>query len=61
MMNWKESGRKQSWPNVRYYPGMYLEGLRKDLKNFGQASWSPTQDLNPELPTYETGVLIIRP
>jgi hypothetical protein len=56
MMNWKGSGRKQSWLNVRYYPVMYLEGLRKDLKTIGQASWSPTQDLNPE-----TGVLTIWP
>lgn len=29
IMNWKGSGRKQSWPNLRYYPGICLEELRK--------------------------------
>jgi hypothetical protein len=27
--NWKGCGRKQSWSNLRYYPGICLEGLRK--------------------------------
>jgi hypothetical protein len=25
-------GRKQSWPNLRHYPGILLEGLRKTTK-----------------------------
>jgi hypothetical protein len=29
MMNWKERGRKRSWPNLRYYTSNCLEGLRK--------------------------------
>jgi hypothetical protein len=29
MMNWKGYGRKQSWPNLRYFPNIFLEGLRK--------------------------------
>jgi hypothetical protein len=29
MMNWKGCGRKRSWP---YYPGIFLEGLRKIIK-----------------------------
>jgi hypothetical protein len=29
-MNWKGCGRKKSWPNLRYYPGICLEGLRKN-------------------------------
>jgi hypothetical protein len=32
-MNWKGYGRKWSWNNVRYYPGIFLEGLRKTVKN----------------------------
>jgi hypothetical protein len=32
-MNWKQYGRKQSWSNLRYYPGISLEGMRKALKN----------------------------
>jgi hypothetical protein len=31
-MNWKGCGRKQSWPDLRYYPGICLEGLRKSSK-----------------------------
>jgi len=33
MMNWKGCERKWSWPNLRYYPGICLEGLRKTTKN----------------------------
>jgi hypothetical protein len=29
IVNWKGCGRKRSWPNSRYYPGIWLEGLRK--------------------------------
>jgi hypothetical protein len=28
MKNWKEFGRKQPWPNLRYYPDNCLEGMR---------------------------------
>jgi hypothetical protein len=28
----KRRGRKWSWPNLRYYPGIFLEGLRKPWK-----------------------------
>jgi hypothetical protein len=31
-MNWKEYGRKQAWPNLRYYPSICLEELRKTMK-----------------------------
>jgi hypothetical protein len=50
-------GRKRSWPNYRYYPGICLEGLRTIMKNIRQDSRSPGQDLNPGLPEYEAGVL----
>jgi hypothetical protein len=29
-------GRMYSWPNQRYYPATYLEGLRKTMKNLSQ-------------------------
>jgi hypothetical protein len=48
-MNWKGCGRKRSWPNLRYYPGICLEGLRKTTKNLSQDSRSP--------PEYEAGEL----
>jgi hypothetical protein len=27
-------GRKQPWPNLRYYPGVRLEELRKTTEDF---------------------------
>jgi hypothetical protein len=33
--NWRKRGRKQSWRNVRYYPGICLEGLGKQRKISG--------------------------
>jgi hypothetical protein len=30
--NWKGYGRKWSWPNLRYYLRIFLEGLRKTIK-----------------------------
>jgi hypothetical protein len=32
MMNWRGCGKKWSWPNLRYHPDTYLEGLRKITK-----------------------------
>jgi hypothetical protein len=32
MMNWKGCGRKWLWPNLRYYPSVCLEELRKTMK-----------------------------
>jgi hypothetical protein len=34
LMNWKELGNKQLWP----YPSIYLDGLRKTMKNLIQDS-----------------------
>jgi hypothetical protein len=57
----ERSGRKRSWPNSRYCPGICLEGLRETTKNLGQDSRSPGQDLNPGSPEYEAGELTTRP
>jgi hypothetical protein len=52
--NWKGCGRKRSWPNLRYYPSIFLQGLRKNMrrsvisynsKNF--AFWSQLWRLEP--------------
>jgi hypothetical protein len=32
MTHWEEFWRKRSWPNIRHYPGIRLEGLRKTTK-----------------------------
>jgi hypothetical protein len=57
MMNWKGCRRKLSWPNVRHYTSICPEGLRKTTKKLSQDSWSLGQELNPELPEYDAGVL----
>jgi hypothetical protein len=53
--------KKSLWPNLRYYTEIFLEGLRKAIKNFSQDSRSPDQDMNPRLPEYEAVLLITRP
>jgi hypothetical protein len=60
-MNWKGCGRKLLYPNLRYYPGIYLEGLRKTTKTLSQGSRSSGLDLNSQPPEYEVAVLTTRP
>jgi hypothetical protein len=38
-MNWKGFGKKWLWPNLRYYPCMYLGRLRRTTRNLSQDSW----------------------
>jgi hypothetical protein len=52
-MNRKRYGRKRLWPNLRYHPGIFLEGSKKTTKNLSQDSRSPGKDLNTELPENE--------
>jgi hypothetical protein len=56
-MNWKEFGRKLSWRDLRHYPGICFEGLRKPTTNICQDGRSPGRDLNPGPPDYEAVVL----
>jgi hypothetical protein len=53
MTNWKGCWRKRPWPNLRYYPGILLEGLRKTTKT--QDSRYPGRDMNPGTHEYEAG------
>jgi hypothetical protein len=46
MRNWKESRRKRSWLILRFYSGIYLEGLREIMKALSQDSRFPGRDLN---------------
>jgi hypothetical protein len=57
MINWKGCGRKRSWPNLRYYPGICPERLRKTTEILSNDSQSPSSDLNLGPPEYEGGVL----
>jgi hypothetical protein len=60
MMNWKECGRKRSWPNFRHYRGICLDKLRKTT-NKCQDNRSPRRDLNRGPLKYEAGLLTTRP
>jgi hypothetical protein len=37
--------RKESWPNLRHYPGLLLWGLRKITKSFSVDIWPARRDL----------------
>lgn len=45
-MNLKRCGQKWSWPNIRYYPGICLDGLRKSTKTSTKVSISAWDLLN---------------
>jgi hypothetical protein len=51
-MNWKRYGRKRSWPNLRYYSDIFLEGIRK----ISEVSRPPGRDMNPGHFEYKAGV-----
>jgi hypothetical protein len=61
MMNWKGFSRKISWPNLRYYPGICLEGLKKRRKTSIRITGRRSRDLNPGPPEYDAGVLTTLP
>jgi len=44
-----------------YYPGIFLEGLRKSTKTPSQDSRFPDRNFNPGATEYEAGVLTTRP
>jgi hypothetical protein len=56
-MNSKGCGRKLSWTNLMYYPGIFLEELRNTTKNISQDNRSPGRGFNPGPPEYEPGWL----
>jgi hypothetical protein len=60
MINEKEFGRKRSWHNLRYYPSICLEQLRKTKKRVSLDNRSPSRYLNLGPPEYEGGLLTRR-
>jgi hypothetical protein len=60
-MNCNGCARKRSWLNLMYYPGIYLEGLRKTTTNLSHDSQSPGRGLNPRSTNYEGKLLTTRP
>jgi hypothetical protein len=61
MMNWEKCGRKRWRVNIRYYPGICLEGLRRTTKPLIQDSRYPGRDMNPGPPEYEAALFTTRP
>jgi hypothetical protein len=47
-------------PDLRYYPSICLEGLKKIMINFSQDSWSLGQDLNLGHSKYKERALTTR-
>jgi hypothetical protein len=52
-MNWKECGRKRSWPNLRYCPGDWREWLGKTVKHLNQDNRCSGQDLGRNVEDYK--------
>jgi hypothetical protein len=56
VMNWKECGRKLSWPIFKVLSPHLTGGTEENHKR-PQVGWCPDRDLNPGHPEYETGML----
>jgi hypothetical protein len=52
---------KRSWPNLRHYFGVRLNGLRESTKDFDQDIRISGRNLNVGTLKFETGVLTTRP
>jgi hypothetical protein len=53
---------KRSWPNLlKYYAGIYLEGLRETTKTSMRIAGLRGRESNPRRTEYEVGVLTTRP
>jgi hypothetical protein len=55
-MNW-EGYKTQLCSNLRYYPGICLEILKKTTIKINQHCWFTHQDLNTGPPKLEVGML----
>jgi hypothetical protein len=58
MMDWKQCGRKWSWPKLRYYTKIYLEELGNTTRN-NQGSWCPSLGFNWDSPEYMSELLFL--
>jgi hypothetical protein len=47
------------WPNLRHYPSICMEGMRKTTITLGQDYRPPGRDSNPGPPKYEPEVLAL--
>jgi hypothetical protein len=56
-MNWIEYGRKRSWPNLKYYPSICLEELRRDI--FVRRFDPRTFEIQSRIATHSTATFLI--
>jgi hypothetical protein len=49
-----------SWPNLRHYSDIGVEGLKENREDLNRDIRSPGRDFNAGPPEYEAGVLTIR-
>jgi hypothetical protein len=60
-MNSKGLGKKRPLPNLMYYPGIHLEGLRKTTRNLSEDNRSAGRDLNLGPLEHESEAVTNRP
>jgi hypothetical protein len=53
-------GRELSCLNLKYYPGIFLEALKKTTENSSQESQRPDRDFNLAPPEYDSRVLLLQ-
>jgi hypothetical protein len=53
-------GRRQLWPNLRYYHRISFERLRKTMENLSQDSWCPGQDFHIDTSQIQVTVVTTR-
>jgi hypothetical protein len=59
MTNWKERVRRRSWPSLRYYHGICVEGLRTTTKELQLGLPVSGPIFEPGTSRYEPGVLTL--
>jgi hypothetical protein len=60
-MDWKRCGKSRSWPNLRYCPEIYLEGLGESRRDLMEDNRCPGRDSNPTSPEHKLQAFPIEP
>lgn len=54
-MNNKGLGRKRHWPNLRYFSGILLEGLKNITSTLNQDDGPMSRESKPDFPNMNQG------
>jgi hypothetical protein len=46
MLNWRERGKKRSWPDLKHYPIIRIDGPMQTKISHMKHRWSPGRDSN---------------